>query len=657
MERGGPAWVLVLLVVAIGARAFSLGPGEVPAFARQYDAQTGLVHLQVNLTYVSAPDVLYTYVFAFSPWTQADGLFSVANCSNRRGSDFNANNPVLWSSLWAKLGVLNNSAISGSYLAWPTPALPWVVSVGGPSIVTYDAWIAIDALLVCAGDSIADLTDSLNFVYDGTFYVIWVQPVIPYVPGLPYSAVYSTQSYPFPFVISIPRDVGTVDNTPLAPSFVTFFILELQWEPTEIAGEYRFHLLLLTETPPNLNDNGVLLTYNTLSRASGGTLVSNWGRMALTMDVNTSSADCTVDATSQCMQVWSFYSAAVSNASMNYNDTYEFAAVVQQCAIGVAAGVPVAESCLGYDPPLVTAFPVSFDVFLAGKQNIGPVSPFRSNVTLYTNTSFSAARASASYWADQTVAFVHQAFVAPMSPGFYTLGIQAVYLCEPVAGGYAPYIGFDVAFGVTRYGCARPETLNGVVNIPASEIVAVAVNGSGAGDNAFDFGLWMTSAMVASEQGGSFAISGEIVTSFAAGFYLHVESVLSESAGGGQSGRFRVMTAGSGDGTSLQRLRRLTLQDGFAIEADATVDVHAASSPPWMVIAVATLASVAAAIGIGKLVLTCVASRRPKAIATTTSTYEVITPTATSPVSATSVAELTVSTDAAARDTPRSSTV
>jgi hypothetical protein len=523
--------ILLVAALAVGAGAFSLSADQAPRFAVRYEF--GKVHLQTNVTYVSAPDTLYTYVFGFSRWTQASSLFDPANCTNRLAVQFSANNPVLWSSLWARLeGALNSTSISGAYLAWPTPSLPWVVSVGGPATVVYDGDFAIDALLACAAGAITETVTGAEFVYTGTFYVHWVQPIMAYLPGLPYSALYSSVGYPFPFAIAVPRNVSALDGSALLPSFVSFYLLELDWEPLAGGASYRLRLLLLTRTPPSTAASGALLNYNAVVPVSQTLAAALPNGLELTLDSNGTQSTCSIDAQSMCAQTWAYFSTEVpaGDSALQYNDSYEFGAILESCPLGGGACVP-------YSPPLATGAVLSADLFLAGVQRVGVVAPFSSNISFFADGSFAASRPSADYWPGQTLWFAHRAFTAPIAADFYALRIENVYICAPVPGGRAPFLGFDPALQIWRYGCSRPETIAGAVNIAADAITAVALNGSSPA-GALDFGTYTPSSMPRSECGASF------IAPSAGAFYLHVDSLLFPgSRPGGQSASFRPSTA------------------------------------------------------------------------------------------------------------------
>jgi hypothetical protein len=197
---------------------------------------------------MAGENLLYTYVFSFKPWSDSSSLEEPENCTNRRWQDFNGNNPVLWSDMWARQDLvdsrsldvsLNSTAVNGDYLTWPTPSLQWSVVVSSTSsastasggngigIITYNGLFTIAELLSCANTYITESMDDTYFTYRGTFYIILVQPAQKY-PGYPDE--YATRSYTNPFVFRIPRNVDVVDTDVHNPTEIYSYVSQLAFE-------------------------------------------------------------------------------------------------------------------------------------------------------------------------------------------------------------------------------------------------------------------------------------------------------------------------------------------------------------------------------------------------------------------------------------------
>lgn len=560
-----------LLIVVTGSATATIytNPNPPPSFNIAYNSATKSNHLQANLTYMSGQNLLYTYVFSFTPWTETSSLFAPENCTNRRWQDFNANNPILWNNLWSRLDLvdptsrmLNTTAISGSYLSWPTPALPWTVAIAsvsssaGGGIVSYDGDFTIEQLVNCAGDHLTVEVEDDYFVYQGTFYIVWVQPISPYLPGLPFTGEYSTRAYPFPFEVWVNRHVDTEDGEVHTPSVVYSYILLLQWEPYLVSTTnnfYQFHLLLETTTPASVQSDMVAVNYNRLSPLSTslyGQVTSGLGNLILYLNETESTTTCAINSQFFCKQTWSYYSAPIStnNFSVNYNDTYSFNARIDSCPV-VTGGTPTcSEENATPNPSLITSIPISFAIFLDATVHVNVVDQFTSNITYYTSTNFTTVKQGTNYFSGEQVIFKHRAYLYPLNPNFYSLYMENVYACAPVVGGHAPYLGYDSLLGVQRHGCRSEEYINGVLNIPATAIFIIAVNESTPIGAAIGYGFqyFKLSSMLKSEVGGEFSLDNLWNGPDQVGqFYLHVESslFLPTRSGGSSSNEFHLFGA------------------------------------------------------------------------------------------------------------------
>jgi hypothetical protein len=603
--------IILAFIVSACCTTIYTNPNPPPSFDVSYSDASKLNHLQANLTYMSGENLLYTYVFSFKAWTQSSSLFSPDNCTNRRWQDFNANNPILWNNLWSRIDELTSStAISGSYLAWPTPALPWNVSIGNlaNSQITYDGYFTIDELVSCialSGGSMTKFVTTDYFIYSSVFYIVWVQPLSPYLPGMPFTGEYSTRSYAYPFVISINRNVDTIDDQPHEPSFIYSYILIFQWETymRSLEGDYfRLHLLFETKTPASVYSSGVVANYNSLSPLSTFLSLSVFNTLGLTLYMNETESftNCTINSQLQCVQKWAFYTVPLFNISVDFNDTYTFNALIESCAtIG---------ECVATVPQLVTSIPLSFDIFLNSIDQVNIVNEFYSNITYYMNASFIDERKSTNYISGESVYFDHKAYLYPIDPDFYSLYVNNLYVCSTI-GGYAPYLGYDTTLGLYRYGCSREETINGIVNIPSSLIFTIVANETNT--TVYDFEYYKLSTMVSSEVGCKFSLVN--IQNLVSDFYIHVESVLYTHST--QSVHFEQSSRQLLAQSAQRPLYNFGLINKLHITKSQTASLSSASTSPTTLVIVAYAVSATAGVSIISVVSVVLIKKKLSAMA------------------------------------------
>ncbi len=541
-------------------------PSTPPTFTVSYNSLTKLIHAQVDLTYYSSENIQYTYLFGFSPWNTEFNLFSNNNCTNRQTQDFSPNNPPLWTSLWAKLCDLNETAISGDYLSWPNPSFPWKVSIvsqtkstadassgklASSGIVNYAANFTIETLINCAGSELVSYITEDYFIYSGTFYVVWIQPIEAYLPvggayGL--NGVYSTKSYQFPFVVQVNRHVDTVDEDPHTPSYIYSYILGLEWKvyssyvdaSGQVIASYKLHLSLRTKTPASKYSDGTVANYNRLSPLSlflmpTSSLSTDF---YLTLNVTDSQTDCDASVISSasggsyCVQHWSYVSQPYYNLSVNFNETYYFAAKIQSCyfANSSAAAMTQGESpTLCSDTALVTSVTISFDPSLQGSTVINVADKFSANITYYTDRTVTTVYQGTSYLPGQDIVAKHWANLYPLNDNYYTLIVQNVYVCGIVQGGHVPYLGYDASLNMWRNGCRSEEYVSGVLNIPSSYIFVVATNNTAGSCCSYENIANLT--LLKSQDAILFSTASFFATEGLTSFYIHIESELYYSNG------------------------------------------------------------------------------------------------------------------------------
>jgi hypothetical protein len=572
------AALTLLTAVVVATTVEYATPSTSPSFQMTYLSEAKVLHCRVELTYYDSQNIQYTHLFGFAPWNSEFNLFTENNCTNRQQQDFQANNPPLWSSLWSKLSELNETAISGSYLSWPTPSLPWTVSIGSTTkvaaddstgqlsslgTVVYEAYFTIEELANCAGSQLISLIAENYFYYGGTFRVIWIQPLEPYLPGQSISvASYSTVSYQFPFTIQVDREVDVIDTDPKMPSVVYSFILDLQWLPIstvlttdgQMVTTYQLHLLLETKTPASKYSDGRIANYNDLSPLSEilmpASIVDFPSQPSFILTLNLTDpltvSDCVVlsssaSGTGTCMQRWSYYSLPQYNLTVHANDTYYFTATLRNCyysnttnltdAVINHGGSSTSGPTVCSSTTLVTSIKISIDLFLDKSITINVVDQFHSNLTYYDDRQLTTLHAGSNYLPDQNVIVKHSADLYPLSTDYYTLIVQNVYVCSIVDGGQAPYLGYDSSLGVWRKGCSAEEYIDGVINIPSSTVFVVALNNTATsccGYENLNESLF-TQSLPKSQDAILFSLAS--MSSTTTSVYIHIESRLYYSSG------------------------------------------------------------------------------------------------------------------------------
>jgi hypothetical protein len=506
-----------------------------PTFELNYDSNSHTLFAQVKLYYETSWQILYTWFFMFKGWeTGISNLFSGPfNCTNRRIEDFGLINPPLWSNLFDKYKYYNQTAISGEYLAWPTPSLPWSVTLGydenDNNIVAYTANFTIDKFLECAGtDNVIKTETEDLFIYHGTFYVVWVQPITPYIPGSPLTAEYSTRSYTFPFAFSVSRNIEDVDvSNPLVPGFIYSYILELEWEYFQATLDgywYRLHLLLQTKTPSTTNTQGTLTQYHSIQLLSSS--IANYG---LTLKLNETATDnileCQINSGGYCIQRFSFWSDPILNMSRSDNQTFSIGVLIRTCNQDMSV-------CTTTN--YATSIRASIDLYLQQPEQINIVNQFSSAITYYYNQSFtnlvsrpSNANASQIYFENESVYFKHAVDIAPISNSLYLLFIENVYLCRTLT--VPPFLGYDPNYSMYRYGCKYPETLNGQSNIGIDDIFVIITNETKTINIDYGFKMYRPSSFDNTEIGASFSLNplrSLITNPNNQKFYMDVQSKL-----------------------------------------------------------------------------------------------------------------------------------
>jgi hypothetical protein len=542
-------------------------PAQPPSFRATPIDGTAKVWLQANVSYVTDPGLVGAWVFSWH-WSESFSMYLPDNCTNHRTVDFNINNPVLWAHIWNRLDHLNSSAISGEYLAWPVPSLPWTVWFDAQEqVVVYDGVFDIGALVQCAGTHIRVSVQPSEFVYAGTFYITWVQPVTAWLPGLPLTATYSTRPYPFAFEVGISRLVDATDASSPYPDRLTSYLLQMGWQLASGENNHIFRYWIVVETlvpASRLASSGAILHYNRALPAQAILAGATYG-LQMVWNASLSSVQCSlVPATGECAQTWVFHSTssfdtATMTSSIGYNDSFTLVLTLQSCSTSDLT------TCQSYDPVLPAAIPLSMQVYLAKQQVIHVLRPFASNVTFWTTTNFTVEKLlDEPYGSSDSVIVRHAADLSDLGNDYYELWIQNVYVCRPISGGVAPYWGYDTAHAMWRKGCAEPEVLDGRVNIPSDQIWIVAINTTGTEEAAL-FTTYRKEEWSEAVAGASFALF-PIPDSVMPSFYVHVESALflpGTTANGHLSHGFRTLgheheQSGSRGGNTVGRLSGLS---------------------------------------------------------------------------------------------------
>ena len=562
-----------------------------PNAAIVYDSVRQLILVDVNVTYIRSPNAQYMYDLNFSPWVPCSSVYLPPTCGSRQTSEFNITAPLPWSLLFQQ-DPLNNATnvLNGKYTAWPTPTPYWTMSVPASSqglldTVAYHGTFTLDKIAGCGGTgSIRTMETADSITYLGTLYVTLVKPALaPSPANQPLTAKYSVDISAFPFSIVVSRLTSAIgsnnnfmNNNDPTQSLGAILAILLSVEVVPSSSSNNLNMLavsILTRTPASLNGLNVV-NYNDLQLINVSPL--NGTAVALTLDsTNTNnvtwptSTVCSLDLLNYCQQTWTFFSAPIATA--NFNGSYAFNFIVQQCNISdTASCTPTAGTCS-----------IVLDV---GSQThltqVNVATPFSSTLTPYTDSSFLVVRTNNIYLPGESVYELQKANLGAIDPNFYQLSLYNLWLCTPLL--VPPFLGFDVRYGVQRQGCSTTETLNGDVNIPASNIVQVVDRGTAVTSIVVNMTLGITkfAQSVVTFTLGSDGIRS--LLSMPAVVYIHAESLLTPSPSGSSplTRRFHLYSTGiavpligSSDGYSMTVLQ--------ALNFSSTPQVTSSSSSAW----------------------------------------------------------------------------
>lgn len=398
--------IYYFLLLGLGEALFQT-PSQPPSITVGYDS--GYFTATVDLEYINRPPVKYTYDIRFSRWESSSSLYSPQEYGSRKPATGS------WEQLWEKSPTLNPDAISGSYGAWPPPAVHWNLSIVSKNTVRYRGRIPLQKLL----DSVlADLeVTATHFVYRGTLFVHYLQPVR--------ESVYSVTSYSKPFILSLDRKTEGIEGIDVSHLVVSIL-------SSDVLGLTGLRVRVETSTPAF---GAVSYGRLRLFSVSGG----------VEHEENT---PCITHPDSSeegvlCRQVWTL---TLDHAKEGYyNETYILNYGLETCLISVP------EDCIHTDTSVKASLLVS-----GGSTTVTRVDTLaveRHNITYYYDSLFSQQRLDRGYLADETIRFRH------LSQGEYPLELWNLWVCSHVKGGLPPSLG-------SRRGCSAPESIQGTVNIP-----------------------------------------------------------------------------------------------------------------------------------------------------------------------------------------------
>ena len=519
-------------------------PSPAPTAKIAYNVRKSVVTLDVNVTYMTGANVDYTYVFSWNAWHfLSSSVYKPNACAERKQSDFNVANPMPWSNVWSRASTLSASAINGQYGAWPTPSAYWKRSlVPGANVhkrVMYRGEMTVAQLVSCGGSSITTVVDPDYITYTGKLYVHWVQPLLgPLLPSLPLTAKYSTKSTPFPFVISVSRHVDTGQGSGQISRVYAFTLSSEVVQVSPPAGgansaKYALVAVLETHTPATMQSasSSTVAHWNALGFQS--VLVENPTTTLSNLAINSSQipACFAVDAQNYCLQQWTFRTAAPYQSSNAFNGTYKLNFMIRSCPTAQSATSSPAAQCSG--SALTTAVGVHVAGTLTDTTQINVVAVLSTNLTYFTDSNYTTMRSNANYLPGESIHVRQMAMLGQLDPDFYQLDVVNVWLCNPIANGRAPMIGYDAVAGVRRYGCKQPEVLASVVNIPAGNIFQLVSNGVVVTQSQqlqrFKYASKRNAALPKSTFGFTFDTQYLNDRAFA-GAFIHVESILSPTA-------------------------------------------------------------------------------------------------------------------------------
>ena len=473
--------IVVLFLLTAFAATFSdaLTPNPIPKAVITYNPITQLITIQTNLSYCTDA-TQFTYSLDFTPWGGSSNLYTPTVCTNRKGSaGFNETSKAdSWTSIFQHQSGLPlvTSAVNGFYNGWPVPSSYWstyiVTAAQYPgsackaALAGYTGTFTIDKISSCAGSTAFTVTATpTTITYSGTFYVTWLQPnTNPNPSSQPWTGTYTNIIYSFPFTIQVPRQSASAGGNQNAFNIgsINSVVQSVQvvHAPGQPTGYNKLIASVQTQTPASLlTGTTTLAWYNDLKYINIVSLGN--GQPVLSLNATLSSQVCTVNSLSYCVQTWGLNTAPVQQTFLN--GTYLINFIVQTCN--------VSHPLVCTPTSLTSTLTINLQSLQTTVTQISTVTSFTSNIYYYSNSSYTTQLTTNTFLPGTTIYSKQIASLGRIANSFYRLDLNNLWICSPVPGGYPPFLGYDVTLNMQRYGCSLPETIAGIVNIPASNII------------------------------------------------------------------------------------------------------------------------------------------------------------------------------------------